>query len=550
MKARILALLLALVMVASLFAACSAGKTDASGTSTGASQTTDDSKTTEDTKPAKTEKTKIVYWHAYTDQHEEKFLELAAAFNASQDEYELVAEQQPYSEIDSKTMQAVRNGTGPDLVNMYPSDAVNYLNEGRLVDLSVYINDPEIGIPNFKDNVPAGQYSEITQWGDGIYVFPCTTAGEVLFYNKTMFDKYGLEAPKTWTELAECSKIIHEKEGIPGFGTDSLVDTYQCLIMQAGSGYIDEDGNYAIDETIAKEKLNWFADLVKSGDFRLVGEDVFFSGPFGSQAVASYIGSSAGVSYVELAVNDTFEIGCVPIPQEGPVRYISSWGNNFACLSTDEDHARGAYMFLKFLTSTENIVQWAEAFGTVPIYKEARESAEFQQFAETNIAVKALTEEADDIGMLAQRSRRSGHAHRDRQDGPERCPQRQRRRHRLWRPLRPPAAKPSQSNTRPLQQADVPADVRLYADQRIPAGPTPAAVPTGRRTYVESPCILYRCPLCLRRRAHAPHAALRAASGARCARRKDRAGAPGSDLHLPYLDPDRHLRRAARDRPQ
>ena len=367
MKARILALLLALVMVASLFAACSAGKTGTPDASTGTSQTPDDSKTTEDTKPAKTEKTKIVYWHSYTDQHEEKFLELAAAFNASQDEYELVAEQQPYSEIDSKTMQAVRNGTGPDLVNMYPSDAVNYLNEGRLVDLSVYINDPEIGIPNFKDNVPAGQYSEITQWGDGIYVFPCTTAGEVLFYNKTMFDKYGLEAPKTWTELAECSKIIHEKEGIPGFGTDSLVDTYQCLIMQAGSGYIDEDGNYAIDETIAKEKLNWFADLVKSGDFRLVGEDVFFSGPFGSQAVASYIGSS----------------------------------NNFACLSTDEDHARGAYMFLKFLTSTENIVQWAEAFGTVPIYKEARESAEFQQFAETNIAVKALTEEADDIGMLA-----------------------------------------------------------------------------------------------------------------------------------------------------
>lgn len=546
MKARILALLLALVMVASLFAACSAGKTDASGASTGASQTTDDSKTTEDTKPAKTEKTKIVYWHAYTDQHEEKFLELAAAFNASQDEYELVAEQQPYSEIDSKTMQAVRNGTGPDLVNMYPSDAVNYLNEGRLVDLSVYINDPEIGIPNFKDNVPAGQYSEITQWGDGIYVFPCTTAGEVLFYNKTMFDKYGLEAPKTWTELAECSKIIHEKEGIPGFGTDSLVDTYQCLIMQAGSGYIDEDGNYAIDETIAKEKLNWFADLVKSGDFRLVGEDVFFSGPFGSQAVASYIGSSAGVSYVELAVNDTFEIGCVPIPQEGPVRYISSWGNNFACLSTDEDHARGAYMFLKFLTSTENIVQWAEAFGTVPIYKEARESTEFQQFAETNIAVKALTEEADDIGMLA--SVPGAAAMRTEIDKMvQSVALNVSDADTAYAAFEAAAAKPSQSNTRPLQQADVPADVRLYADQRIPAGPAPAAVPTGRRTYVESPCILYRCPLRLRRCTHAPHAALRAASGARRARRKDRAGAPGPDLHLPYLDPDRHLCRAARD---
>lgn len=75
----------------------------------------DDSKTTEDTKPAKTEKTKIVYWHSYTDQHEEKFLELAAAFNASQDEYELVAEQQPYSEIDSQDHagRPQRHGPGP-----------------------------------------------------------------------------------------------------------------------------------------------------------------------------------------------------------------------------------------------------------------------------------------------------------------------------------------------------------------------------------------------------------------------------------------------------
>ena len=220
MKVRILALLLALVMTVSLFAACSTQKPGPTDDSTGNSQNSDNA-----TEPAKTEKTKIVYWHSYTDQHEEKFLELAAAFNASQNEYELVAEQQPYSEIDSKTMQAVRNGTGPDLVNMYPSDAINYLNEGRLVDLSVYINDPEIGIPNFKESISAGQYEEVTQWGNGIYVFPCTTAGEVLFYNKTMFDKYDLKAPKTWTELAECSKIIHEKEGIPGFGTDSLVDT-------------------------------------------------------------------------------------------------------------------------------------------------------------------------------------------------------------------------------------------------------------------------------------------------------------------------------------
>ena len=88
-----------------------------------------------------------------------------------------------------------------------------------------------------------------------------------------------------------------------------------------------------IDETIGKEKLQWFADGVQAGYFRLVGEDQYFSNPFGSQAVASYIGSSAGISYVQAAIGDAFELGCVPIPQEGPVKYISQWASNYVCLS-------------------------------------------------------------------------------------------------------------------------------------------------------------------------------------------------------------------------
>ena len=166
--------------------------------------------------------------------HEEALLKVVDSFNASQDEYEVVAEQQPYSEFDAKLMQAVRNGTGPDMVTMFPSDAINYMEENLLVDLAPYINDPEIGVPNFKESMSAGMYEEITQWGeDSIYLFPITATGEVLFYNKTMFDKYGLEAPQTWTDVEEASKVIYENEGIPGFGTDSVTDTYQCLIRQA-----------------------------------------------------------------------------------------------------------------------------------------------------------------------------------------------------------------------------------------------------------------------------------------------------------------------------
>lgn len=347
-------------------------------------------------------RTQIVYWNTYTDHHQEALEKIIAGFNASQDKYEVVSQQQPYSEFDAKLMHAVRIGVGPDLVNMFPSDAINYINDGLLVDLAPYINHTEYGILDFQENIPAGSFAEITQWGgDSIYLFPLTIVGEVLYYNKTLFAKYGLAAPETWTELAEASKIIYENEGIPGFGTDSVTDTYQCLIMQAGSGYIDAASkSLTIDETIAKEQLNWFADGVKAGYFRLVGEDYFFSNPFGSQAVASYIGSSAGVSYVQAAAGDSFEIGYAPIPQEGPVKYISQWGNNLVCLSKDEEHARGAYEFMKYFASQDMIVDWAIAFGAVPAYQTAVETERFQEFAQENLAVQALLEQVQYVGML------------------------------------------------------------------------------------------------------------------------------------------------------
>lgn len=392
-----LAIILALVFMLTAFTACTA-KTEPA-------KQPDKPAAAEPAATVPEEKIQIVYWHTLTDHHEAALKEIAAAFNASQEKYEVVLEQQPYSEFDAKLLQSVSNGVGPDVTTMFPSLAANYIDEGYLYDLSAFIKDPEIGMPDFEKDLSGSLYQEITQWGNnGVYLIPATTTGEVLFYNKTMLDALGLSAPTTWTELEACAKAIKEKYGVAGFGTDSVTDTYQCLIKQAGSGYIDPaTKTIAIDRTIGLEKLNWFANGVKEGYFRLVGEDFYFSNPFGSQAVGMYIGSSAGVDYVFAAVPEgegAFEVGCCPIPQEGPEKYISSWGSFYICLSRDEAHARGVYEFLKYFTSTDVSVKWAQAFGSVPAYASAIATDAFAAYAETNVAVKALSEEAQYIGYL------------------------------------------------------------------------------------------------------------------------------------------------------
>ncbi len=344
----------------------------------------------------------IVVWHTLADQHEAAFQKVIDGFNASQTKYVVVAEQQPWNEFDAKLMQATRNGTGPDVTSMWPTTAIQYITEGLLTDFAPFINDPKTGIPGFKESLAPGLYEEITQWGENsIYLFPLTGTGEVLFYNKTMFDELGIPAPKTWSDVEAYSKLIKEKKGIPGFGSDSITDTFLCLIKQAGSDYIDAK-NVVInmDRNIAIEKLNWFGDGVKNGYFRLVGDDYYFSNPFGSQAVASYIGSSAGVSYVFAAVGDKFEVGCVPIPQEGPVKYISSWGIGDVCLTKDPEKARGVYEFLKYYRQNEVLIQWGADFGAIPYYLDALKTDQFKDFADTNIAIKALAENLHYAGML------------------------------------------------------------------------------------------------------------------------------------------------------
>ncbi len=362
--------------------------------------------TTESSASSSGERIKLVHWHTLTDHHEAALLKRLAAFNESQDVYEAVAEQQPYSEYEGKLMQAVRAGVGPDMVSAFSSSSFEYITQGFYKDMGAWVYDAEDGIPNFKNDISEGVYEEVNQWGDGkVFVIPTHNTGEVLYYNKTWYDELGLNAPTTWTELAENSAKIYEAHGVAGFGTDSIYDTFLNLVRQEGSDYIDPvSKTIAFDEDIVIEKLNWYGDLVKAGSFRLVGEDRYFSNPFGSKAVGSYIGSSAGIDYVGAAIpqegDGKFEFAVVPIPQEGSVKYINYWGAGYANLASSEEKQRGVYELIKYIVSPEVAAQAAIDYGSIPVYQSARELPVYQAYITTNPAVKALNEELPYVGHI------------------------------------------------------------------------------------------------------------------------------------------------------
>ena len=346
-------------------------------------------------------KTEIVLWHTLTDHHAAKLQEIVDRYNATIDDYVIVLQAQPLQDYEAKVMQAVRNGTGPDIVFAFPTAAANYLEDALIVNYSEFLDDETIGIPDFKDSLPAAVYDEITQWDGNVYLIPVLKTGEVLFYNKTLLDSLGFDAPETWSDVEEISRAALAETGKPGFGFDSVIDGVTALIIQAGSGYIDADKKEVVfANDIAAGRLQWFGDLVKEGVFRLVGEDTYFSNPFGSQAVAMYVGSSAGYEFVLSAIDGAFDLGITGLPQEGPNKYASSWGSNLMIFKSTPEKEKAAYEFIKYFISPEVNAEWVVAFGGVSPYYATQEVDVHKDYIANNPVAEALMKTLENVGYL------------------------------------------------------------------------------------------------------------------------------------------------------
>ena len=115
---KIITLLLALVLTISLTACSNSGGT-----------------TTEDGK------TRVVLWHTYTEDQQAFIDQAVADFNATHEDIEVVVETQALENFESKVMQAVSTGTGPNLIIHYASEAANYVNDGLVADLGKYVSE-------------------------------------------------------------------------------------------------------------------------------------------------------------------------------------------------------------------------------------------------------------------------------------------------------------------------------------------------------------------------------------------------------------------------
>ena len=350
--------LLALVLSLGLLTGCS---------SNNGATTSNEEIVTEITAPVE-----ITFWHAMSGDLEKSLTNLTQEFMDQNPNITVTLQNQSsYPDLQQKITATVASPKDlPTLTQAYPDWMFNPREEGLVTDLTPYIEHETIGFDNYEDILPS--LREANTIDGKVYAIPFNKSTEVLWYNKTLFDELGLSVPKTYEELAEVSKTIYEKKGIPGAGFDALHTYYTTFLKTEGKKY---DNNFDVTSEESVKALNYYLDGVKEGYFRIAGTDKYLSGPFGNETLAMYIGSNAGENFVKQGVDGKFEIGVAPYPtnaslQQGTDLYVFS--------TATAEQKTAAYEYLKFLTTTENQIKWASETGYMPVRQSAIESEEYK----------------------------------------------------------------------------------------------------------------------------------------------------------------------------
>ena len=363
MKKRLLAALLSSALVMTTLAGCSSK----SGSS--------------DMVTELTEPITIEMWHYMNGGQADALNSIIEDFNATNDKGITVnaISQGSIVDLNKKVISAAQSNSLPAIINVYPDVATGLIEDKKLVNLSSFINDKNVGMADEMDDFVDTFIEETSQWGEGeVYGLPMTKSTEVLYVNKNMLESLGYTLEDledlTFEKLAEISNKAVTELGVAGFGFDSSSNAFISSLKMDGLDFVDSKGTINVDNEWVREYMTFFQKQAESGAFRIAGEDKFLSNPFVNQKMLCYQGSSAGYAYLN---NDgAFEIAVVEVPVfEGKDKAVMQQGASlFVTNNVSAEAQYAAYEFVKFATNAENTAKFATATGYLPVRKSAVET--------------------------------------------------------------------------------------------------------------------------------------------------------------------------------
>lgn len=334
-----------------------------------------------------TKKTTVVFWHGMVGVQQSTLQKLTQEFEKQNPKINVKLESQgSYNDLQAKinsTLQSPNNL--PTITQAYPGWLWNAAQNKMLVNLTPYINNKNVGwgsakASDIRTELLDGAKIKGTQYG-----IPFNKSIETLTYNEDMFKKYGIKkVPTTMEELKNASETIYNKSNhkVVGAGFDSLSNYYVLGMKDNGVNFNDK---IDFSGSTSKKVINYYADGIKKGYFRVAGSEHYLSGPFANEKVAMFIGTSAGEGFVKQGVGNKFTYNVAARPG----KYTMQQGTDIYMFNhASADQKAAAFKYIKFLVSKSSQLKWSNATGYIPVNNAVINSKEYKNNTDLKLPAK------------------------------------------------------------------------------------------------------------------------------------------------------------------
>ena len=285
---------------------------------------------------------------------------------------EVVSWNDVYTVVDTR----IAAGQAPDILNI--DVFANYANEGLLEPVSQWC--PE---ELYNDFFPS--FIDQSVIDDTVWAVPDLASARALFYNVDMFEEVGIEVPTTWAELEDASQAIidfYDGEVYP-WGIDMTTDEGQAAFAYYtwgnGGGFVDADGNWAVNSPENVEAIEYAIGLINKGytnpspatQTRYDLQDMFAAGKLAMviapNQLPTYVadkGGSINLATANIPANEGKSSSSV-----GVMDRVMAFKDESAPDQAKRDEAIGK--FAEFFYNPENYVGWVSMEGFLPAVNSA-----------------------------------------------------------------------------------------------------------------------------------------------------------------------------------
>lgn len=334
----------------------------------------------------------LVFWHSMTDDAGALIDRYVADFNATIGaekgiEVEAVF-QGSYADATTKVngiLSAENYDTLPAVMQMDATGKVAYATSGAAYTVDdMLAATPDADLSMMMDAAMANWSYAGVQLG-----MPFATSTTVLYYNKTLLDAAGVEAPATFAEIAALKGVLPETtadgQPIVIYATVPNTPTLANWLGQLGSYVVNEsngaEGNATelacIENGALVTFLTEWKALYASGALENNGgsADAFIAG---QQVLMT--GSSSNINGNLAKIGGAFEMGVAMYPRvnEDASAGATVSGSCLVMFNKDEATNAAAWMFVSYMTGATVQADFAMNTGYIPANTGALEDAAYQ----------------------------------------------------------------------------------------------------------------------------------------------------------------------------